>query len=296
MSIYEYFSTVFFMTIGKILFEFQISAIKFSSWLLGRGNKTTILSNLVEQLIPLYSQHTNYEDIIFYCFGELPLWRAETLLTKEPETIEWIDSFKTGEILWDIGANIGCYSLYAAKKGNSVLAFEPSSANYFLLQKNIEYNKLDKKIQAFCLAFSDVSETGYLNMSSIQMGGAINNFGHVTKTVECADESYDVKFSQGMISFSIDEFIKYYHIPPPNHIKIDVDGIENKIVRGAKHTLKDKNLKSLLIELDFNHQEYNTEIIGILNESGFTLISKNHSPMFDSGKFSSIYNCIFAKK
>ena len=285
-----------FMIIGKIIFDIEISAIKFSAGLLGRGNKTPILVNMVEQLIPLYSHHTLYGDINFYCFGEIPLWRAETLLTKEPETIEWIETFKQGETLWDIGANIGCYSLYAAKKGNSVLAFEPSAANYFLLQKNIEYNKLDKNIQAFCLAFNDTSESGYLNMSSIQMGGAISNFGEVTKMVECADESYDVKFSQGMISFSIDEFIRYYHIPPPNHIKIDVDGNENKIVRGAKHTFKDKNLKSLLIELDCNHTEYNNEIIEILKESGFTLISKKHSPMFDSGKFSSIYNCIFARR
>lgn len=284
------------MTLGKKLFDIEISAIKHSANLLGRrGNESLFLSNMVEQLIPLYSHQTPYGDIIFYCLGEIPLWRAETLLTKEPETIDWIDSFKPGEILWDIGANIGCYSLYAAKKGHSILAFEPSAANYFLLQKNIEYNKLDKSIQAFCLAFSDTSDCGYLNMSSIQMGGAISNFGDVTGTVECADESYDVKFSQGMISFSIDEFIRYYHIPPPNHIKIDVDGIENKIVRGAKHTLTDKNLKSLLIELDFNHTEYNEEVIGILEDSGFTLISKKHAPMFDTGKFSSMYNCIFMR-
>jgi FkbM family methyltransferase len=284
------------MTIKKKLFDLGISAIRFSCGLFGESKKTWILSYMVEQLSPLYSHHTSYGDIKFYCIGEIPLWRAETLLTKEPETIEWIGSFKKGEILWDIGANIGCYSLYAAKKGNPVIAFEPSASNYFLFQKNIEYNQLDKNIQAFCLAFSDTSEFGYLNMSSIQMGGAISNFGEVAEIVEHVDESYDVKFSQGMISFSIDEFIRYYHIPTPNHIKIDVDGIENKIIRGAKHTLNDKNLKSLLIELDFNHPEYNEEIFRILYESGFTLESKKHAPMFDGGKYASNYNCIFIRK
>ena len=43
-------------------------------------------------------------------------WRAQTLSTKEPETLEWIDDFPNYAILWDIGANIGLYSLYAAKK------------------------------------------------------------------------------------------------------------------------------------------------------------------------------------
>lgn len=284
------------MNIKKKLFDIGISAIRFSTGLFGECSKHWILSKMAEQLIPLYSHHTRYGDIKFYCFGENPIWRAETLLTKEPETIEWIDSFKKGEILWDIGANIGCYSLYAGKKGNPVIAFEPSAANYFLLQKNIEYNRMDKNIQAFCLAFSDISESGYLNMSSIQMGGAISNFGEVTDTVEYADESYDVKFSQGMISFSIDEFIRYYDISTPNHIKIDVDGIENKIVRGAKHTLNDKNLNSLLIELDFNHPEYNEEIIRTLDEAGFSMGSKKHATLFDGGKYSSVYNCIFIRK
>lgn len=284
------------MTIKMKIFDYGISAIRFSAGLLGKKNKIFTLSYMVEQLAPIYSQNTRYGDIIFYCFGEIPLWRAETLLTKEPETIEWIDSFEKGDILWDIGANIGCYSLYAAKKGNSVLAFEPSAANYFLLQKNIECNQFDKKIQAFCLAFSDTSEIGYLNMSTIQMGGAINNFGDISDSIECVDEKHDVKFSQGMIGFSIDEFIRYYHIPTPNHIKIDVDGIENKIVRGAKHTLTNKKLKSLLIELDFNHPEYNKEIIRIVEEAGFTLGSKKHAATFDSGKYVSIYNCIFIRK
>jgi len=213
-------------------------------------------------------------------------------LTKEPETIEWIDSFQNEDTFWDIGSNIGCYSLYAAKKGNSVVAFEPSAANYFLLQKNILCNQLDKNIQAFCLVFSDTSELGYLNMSTIQMGGAISLFGERTETVICVDETNEVKFSQGMLGFSIDEFIKYFHLSVPKHIKIDVDGIENKIIRGAKKTLPDKNLKSLLIELDFNKPEYNEEILKILEGSGFKLETKKHAPLFDGGKYASMFSPI----
>jgi len=285
-----------FMTIKKRIFDIGIAAIKVSAGLFGARRKNHILCTMAEQLVPVHPQHTQHGDIKFYDFGELPIWRAETLLTKEPETIEWIDSFIKGDLLWDIGANIGCYSLYAAKKDISVVSFEPSAANFFILQKNIELNQFDKKIQAFCLALSDISETGYLNMSTIEMGGAISTFGNTMKRFDYADHSRDVKFSQGMISFSIDEFIRYYHIPVPNHIKIDVDGIENKIIRGAKHTLNDKNLKSLLIELDFNQSEYNKEIISILEESGFKLISKKHAPMFDDGEWTSIYNCVFVRE
>lgn len=41
-------------------------------------------------------------------------WRFDTLLEKEPDTIEWIDGFRLGETLWDIGANVGIYTIYAA--------------------------------------------------------------------------------------------------------------------------------------------------------------------------------------
>ena len=52
----------------------------------------------------------------FFITHEIELWRSNTILTKEPETIEWIDNFDQSKkiIFWDIGANIGIYSVYAA--------------------------------------------------------------------------------------------------------------------------------------------------------------------------------------
>ena len=51
--------------------------------------------------------------------------RAATMLTKQPATIEWIDRFQPGSVFWDIGANVGVYTLYAALRGDTrVVAFE----------------------------------------------------------------------------------------------------------------------------------------------------------------------------
>ena len=96
------------------------------------------------------------KQIKFYCLNDMTVGRARTLFIKEPETIEWIDTFEEGDVLWDIGANVGVYSLYAAiiKKAD-VLSFEPSASNYFILNKNIEINDLSEKVRAFCIAFSD---------------------------------------------------------------------------------------------------------------------------------------------
>jgi len=47
--------------------------------------------------------------------GALNRYRADTFAVKEPETLEWIDRIPRGSVLWDIGANVGLYSCYAAK-------------------------------------------------------------------------------------------------------------------------------------------------------------------------------------
>ena len=85
------------------------------------------------------------------------LQRAKTYTIKEPDTLNWLDSFEPGSCYFDLGANIGQYSLYPAKKyGNDiqVYSFEPQCANYYLLNKNIYLNKLEKNITAYCVAVS----------------------------------------------------------------------------------------------------------------------------------------------
>ena len=54
--------------------------------------------------------------ISFFTPSELIKWRVKTILDKEPETISWINEFKDRSIFWDIGANVGLYSIYAASK------------------------------------------------------------------------------------------------------------------------------------------------------------------------------------
>ena len=76
--------------------------------------------------------------------GELKLFSQ-----KEPETLEWIDNFDSNgkTIFWDIGANIGLYSIYAATKFDSldIFAFEPSTSNLRVLSRNISLNNFEKK-------------------------------------------------------------------------------------------------------------------------------------------------------
>ena len=62
-------------------------------------------------------------------------YRAKTFSTKEPETLEWIDSFSKSSVFWDIGSNIGLYSIYASLNGIKSFSFEPMPENINQLKK-----------------------------------------------------------------------------------------------------------------------------------------------------------------
>ena len=90
-------------------------------------------------------------------------WRVNSLYTKEIETLEWIESFGGTKniIFWDIGANIGLYSLYnAAINENSItISFEPSTSNLRVLSRNIAINKLEDRIKIFSQPLGNQANT-----------------------------------------------------------------------------------------------------------------------------------------
>jgi FkbM family methyltransferase len=198
------------------------------------------------------------------------LWRAKTLLDKEPATIRWIDTFAPGEVLWDIGANIGIYTLYAGVvKGIEVLAFEPAAFNHALLCDNIRLNGLEDRVAAYGLAFADRSGVGTLTVADDEPGAAVASVG--TAPVG--------RLKQAALVFTVDDFIARFAPRFPTHIKIDVDGLEAEILEGARHTLAAPRLKSLLVEVDERDGTRPERIDAVLAEFGFRLIEVQGSPL-----------------
>jgi hypothetical protein len=106
------------------------------------------------------------------------LKRAKTYSVKEPDTLDWLDSFRPDSGYFDLGANIGQYSLYSAKKYGDkihVYAFEPQSINYYLLNKNICLNKLGNNITSYSVAVSGKSEFSKLYIPKFIPRGNCSN-------------------------------------------------------------------------------------------------------------------------
>lgn len=192
-------------------------------------------------------------------------WRVESIYKKEPWTLEWISSFHTDEILLDCGANVGMYTIWAAvTKGVSVYAFEPESQNYAVLNRNILFNNLTSNVKAYCMGLSNKSGLFDLHMSDMRIGGSCHAVGealdaHLTPTSPI--------FRQGCIAYTLDELVTKDLIPLPNHIKIDVDGFEHRVIEGARNTLKNPKVKSVLIETNQNLEEHRT-MVQFLNSIG----------------------------
>ena len=214
----------------------------------------------------------------FFIPNALNRYRVKTFSTKEPETLAWIELFDKESVFWDVGANIGLYSIYAAKHNNAeVYSFEPSVFNLELLAKNINSNGLSNKIKIFPLALSNHSGFNLFKMNNPIWGGALSTFG---EDYDQNGKSFNATFEYTMSGITADKAVELLSAPKPDHIKIDVDGIEHLVLEGCSNILK--TVKSVLIEIndDFERQANDSETYllqaGLVLREKFYLGSGNH--------------------
>jgi len=189
------------------------------------------------------------------------------MFTKEPETIAWLNELPQSATFWDIGANVGIFSVYAAKtKLATVVAVEPSNLNLEFLFKNIQVNECQEKITIVPLAVSDSNKVDILYMSreNLKWGGAHNSAG--SPITQSGTQMENPVISKQLIA-SIDQLVATYHLPIPDFIKIDVDGLELQVLLGALNTLQ--KAKSVLIEVDLLNVNNIALVENILESNGF---------------------------
>lgn len=246
------------------------------------------------QKIELTSQLVrNGLSLQFHTPNEMTLWRVKSFETKEPSTVAWLDGLESGKVLFDVGANVGMYTIYAAARGLQVVAFEPESQNFALLNANIALNMLQHRATSYPLALSDNSCLDKLYLSDFSAGGSCHSFAE--------EVGFDLKprrssFTQGSVSMTIDQLVASGSVPAPDYIKIDVDGFEHKVLKGAENTLKRPNLRSIIVELNTNLPEHR-DVVNQLSAVGF-----RHDPIQVSralrpdGAFKGVGEFIFTRE
>tara|TARA_B100001121_G_C18599376_1_gene578728 strand:+ start:77 stop:736 length:660 start_codon:yes stop_codon:yes gene_type:complete len=197
-------------------------------------------------------------------------YRYRTFFSKEPETIEWIDNFEKNRVFYDIGANVGLYSIYASIcKNSKVFSFEPSFFNLELLARNIFSNNMNKKIVIVPLPLNDKISISNFELTSTDWGGALSTF---EKGFNDSGEPIDTKFSYKTLGISLDQLVEKFNLPNPSYIKIDVDGLEHFIISGGRSIIS--KASEILLEVNDKFIDQNKKVNYFLNEAGFKLDKK----------------------
>jgi FkbM family methyltransferase len=235
----------------------------------------------------------------FFVPNQLTEWRVDSFYYKEPETLEWIDSFqkKNNFIFWDIGANIGLYSIYNSlkNKNSNTICFEPSTSNLRILSRNISINNLGNNIKIFPIPLTN-KENKFLTMNENEFieGGALNTFG---ENFNFEGKKFTSNHKYQLFGTSINYLLKNNLLAEPDYIKIDVDGIEHLILESANKYLSGKKLKSISIEINENFTKQYQEVLKILSQNKFKILhKKNNSKKLNlQSQFSNTFNYIFNK-
>jgi FkbM family methyltransferase len=210
----------------------------------------------------------------FRCETPYEVWRARTLLEKEEGTVRWIrGSVRPGEVFYDIGANIGLYTLLAGKRVGEhgmVYAFEPHVANVQSLLHNVSQNSLADHVKVMSCALG--AEEGFFdfNYYATQAGTSMSQLGD---NRDSNDQQFQPVFAEYKYAATIDGLIAQGSIRPADHIKIDVDGNELLIVRGMSNLLTGPNPpKTLQVEINPRHKQ---QLYQFMNELGYLLAEKH---------------------
>jgi FkbM family methyltransferase len=253
-----------------------------------------------------FFQEDSYKSVVilnnkikFFVPNQLTNWRIDTFFSKEPETLEWIDNFEKKEnlIFWDIGANIGLYSIYNSIKHSksTTIAFEPSSSNLRVLTRNISINNLEKKIKVLPMPLTNKNNTFQeMYEGHFIEGGALNSFGERTD-FEGNEFKPDMRYS--LLGTTINHLIENKILEIPDYIKIDVDGIEHLILEGGNKALNNDKIRSCSIEINENYKEQYSKVLDIMKKNNFEILHKKHNQDMFSGekKFNKTFNYIFKK-
>jgi FkbM family methyltransferase len=191
---------------------------------------------------------------------------AELLMlgTIEGSTTNFFQRFiKNDDVILDLGANLGFYTLLFATVANNTMVYsiEASTSTFKRLEQNVLFNSNLTNIKIYNYAVSDKrGKVKFHSFTNLHHGySSISNLGR--------DDAIEVEVD----SISIDEFTAQNNFDKIDILKIDVEGAEKLVLNGAKETIK-KYLPSILMEMnEVNARSFNyscKELLEILQNLG----------------------------
>jgi FkbM family methyltransferase len=143
-------------------------------------------------------------------------------------------------VVYDVGANYGYYTLVAARRAVQVYAFEPASATFEVLERNISRNVL-RNVELFHLAVSD--QTGSADIHLYSSSGS----NTLTERTPLPNHGLRYLGREAVRTVRLDEFVPAEQLAPPSLLKIDTEGSELRVLQGSRGIL-DQHRPVLFVE------------------------------------------------
>jgi FkbM family methyltransferase len=174
-----------------------------------------------------------------------------------------LHALTSDDLFVDVGANVGSYTMLACvARGARGYCFEPVPATYRRLVDNIRLNDVCQRVKSMNIGLSD--KDGELLFTTDE-----NCTNHVVVVGESAVATTRVQV------YALDKILQDQS---PSMIKIDVEGFETLVIRGAQSTLSKPSLHSIILELNGSGSRYGfdeTEILTNLKYHGFSSYAYN---------------------
>lgn len=217
--------------------------------------------NVIQNIFPMRRIYSWIKGLKFYALkGDAGIVANIYFKLSDYEESMFLMRFlKEDDLFIDIGANVGHFSLLAAgiSKAN-VISIEPIPSTFKKLKANIQLNHLCDKIISYNIGIGDKDSTLSFIIDKDVMNRVALGF---------EKNSIEVKVE------TLDSLLKNQN---PNFIKIDVEGFEYAVLKGAKNVLTNPSLQFLILEFNGSSLKYgyaDNEVYEILLENDFIPVS-----------------------
>lgn len=199
----------------------------------------------------------------------------------EKDLVNWIDSFNKKDIFYDIGSNVGMFSIYAAKKKIKCFCFEPHYSNLETFLYNVRLNNVQNNIVILPVLLSNKSKITKFFLRDLTPSAGKNEIAHSRSKYIIGEKinynSQNINIGRNILNSALtintcadtlDNIIDNYKLRRPTKVKIDVDGAELLILNGFKNNIK--YVSEIMIEMyerdvnyfkcynDFRYKNINT--------------------------------------
>lgn len=265
------------LSFARIIGGGFVGAARAVTALYGRETATNAMAYAASAIPPLVTVDTPRGTLRFWCPSQAAAKRALKFLRSEPETRNWIDCMvRPGDHVWDVGANVGAYTLYACLNEDvTVTAFEPVAGTFSVLARNLLINGFGERATALCVALSNADALAPMYLTSTQPGAAM----HALAEPESVRGPFEAEGKQTVLAMRGDGLIARFGVTKPDHVKIDVDGHELRVLEGLEALLP--SIRTIWVEMveAGNASGQNSEIDAYLTARGFAeqLLAEGHT-------------------